>query len=104
MPQASHSRRGFLRSAAALAAGGACASLASTAQAITARPASDYGAVLESACGPVGEHARLIEETEAALGRPRTDPLVQAVLQRTACPACGCPLLAAPVNSGRLPF
>lgn len=72
MFQASRSRRGFLCSAAALAAGGACASLASTAQAITARPASNYGAVLGSACGPVGEHARLIEETEAAqrFGKP----------------------------------
>ena len=104
MSRTSHTRRGFLRSAAALAAGGACTSLASTAQAITARPGSDYGAILETACGPVGEHARLIEETEAALGRPRTDPLVQAVLQRTACPTCGCGLLSAPVNGGRLPF
>ncbi|MGQ9371681.1 twin-arginine translocation signal domain-containing protein [Azospirillum sp. ST 5-10] len=98
------SRRGFLRAATALAAGGVCGSLAVPAVALTPLSGSDYGAVLDSACGASAEHARLVEETATALGRPASDPLVQAVLQRTVCPLCGCAVVPTPAAAGGAPF
>lgn len=104
MSQAPGNRRGFLRSIAAVAAGSACASFGSSAHAITARPSSDYGAVLESACGQAGYHARIVKETEEALGMTSTDPRFLAILQQVKCPMCGCPVLPAPLSGAQSPF
>lgn len=93
MSQVMIDRRGFLLSAAALAAGGACISLAGPALAFQVRPLSDYdGAVLEDACGQARYHVRLIKETEAALDLPADDPRLQTVIRQMKCPFCGCAL------------
>lgn len=96
MAQGVSDRRGFLRLAAALAAGGAGVSVAGPALALQARPLSDYGAVLEGACGATREHARLVREAEQALGLTAGDPRMQAVLRGMTCPSCGCALLMPP--------
>ncbi|SMH59596.1 hypothetical protein [Azospirillum agricola] len=83
-------RRDILRG---LAAGGAVLLSGSGAGAITARPSSDYGAVLDAACGPSADHARQIAEIENAFGLTRPDPRMIERLRRTACPNCGCPLM-----------
>lgn len=97
-------RRDVLRATLALAVGGASLSFASGAQALTPLNGDDFGRILKNACGPSGEHARLIEETATALGRPVGDPLVQAALQRAICPICGCPLAMAPAAGGAPSF
>lgn len=96
MSQGVSDRRGFLRLAAALAVGGAGVSLARPAMAVQARPLSDYGAVLESACGATREHARLVREAEEALGLTAGDPRMQAALRGITCPTCGCALAMPP--------
>lgn len=86
---------------AGLAAGGAGLFAAGTAQAITAQPRSDYGAMLDAACGASADHKRQIAAVERALGVTLPDARVLQVLQQTTCRSCGCPLaLAAAVPSG----
>lgn len=84
-------RRNILRG---LAAGGAVLLSGSGAGAITARPSSDYGAVLDAACGASADHKRQIAEVEKAFGLTLPDRRVAELLRRTACPNCGCPLMA----------
>ncbi|MBP2227502.1 hypothetical protein J2847_000782 [Azospirillum agricola] len=83
-------RRDILRG---LAAGGALLLSGSGAGAITVRPSSDYGAVLDAACGASADHKRQIAEVEKAFGLTVPDPRVIERLRRTACPDCGCPLM-----------
>lgn len=92
----STTRRSILRG---LAAGGVAALAGASAEALTARPASDYGAILDAACGASADHARQIAEVETALALTRPDPRLTEALKRTLCPNCGCPLapsMAAP--------
>jgi len=104
MSQAMIDRRGFLRSAAALTAAGACMSVAGPALAFKARPLSDYGVVLEDACGQARYHVRIIKETEEALGLPAEDPRLQAVIRQMKCPSCGCGLLMPQAPGAQSPF
>ncbi|ALG71833.1 hypothetical protein VY88_12785 [Azospirillum thiophilum] len=83
---------------AGLAAGGACLFVAGGAQAITAQPRSDYGAMLDAACGATADHKRQIAAVESALGVTLPDERVAEVLRRTQCPSCGCPLALAAVG------
>jgi hypothetical protein len=85
---------------AGLTAGGAGLFAAGAAQAITAQPRSDYGAMLDAACGASADHKRQIAAVERALGLALPDPQVLQVLQQTTCRSCGCPL--APV-AGPIP-
>lgn len=95
-PQAS--RRRLLRG---LALGGLGLALghAGAAQAFTVRSGSDYGAMLDGACGASADHRRQIAELESALGGTAADPRILAVIRQTACPSCGCPLLLAPTTA-----
>ncbi|CAO3407163.1 hypothetical protein [Azospirillum largimobile] len=87
---------------AGLAAGGAGLFAAGGAQAITAQPRSDYGAMLDAACGASADHRRQIAEVERALGLALPDARLLQVLQQTSCRSCGCTLgLAAAVPGGR---
>lgn len=72
------------------------------AQAITVRSWSDYGAVLDNACGASLDHKRQIAAVELASGMTMPDARLIGVLQQTACPNCGCPLM--PPVSGRASF
>lgn len=87
-------RRGVL---GGLAAAGTWLLSGTTAHAIMAHPWSDYGAVLDTACGASLDHKRQIVAVEQALGLILPDDRLVSVLQRTACPTCGCPL-APPMN------
>ena len=78
-----------------LAAGVAVLLAGPGARALTARPASDYGAVLDAACGRSADHQRQIAEIESALGLALPDARAAELLRRTLCPACGCPLALA---------
>lgn len=83
-----------------LATGGACLLAGTGARAITPRDWSDYGAILEAACGPTPDHKRQITAVEEALGIPLPDARTLDVLRRTTCPACGCPLMPSPGAPG----
>ncbi|WP_148219285.1 hypothetical protein [Azospirillum sp. B510] len=85
-------RRAVLAGLAGLVSGGAGLFAAGGAQAITAQSSSDYGAMLDAACGASADHKRQIAAVESALGAVLPDARVVEVLQRTQCPACGCPL------------
>ena len=86
---------------AGLAAGGAGLFAAGGAKAITAQLRSDYGAMLDAACGASADHKRQIAEVESALGVTLPDARVLQVLRQTSCRSCGCPLsLAAGPASG----
>jgi len=63
------------------------------AHAITARTRSDYGAMLDNACGASLDHKSQIAAVERTLGLTLPDDRLVAVLQRTACATCGCPLM-----------
>ncbi len=76
------------------AAGGACLLTGAGASAITPLPQSDYGAVLDTACGLSADHRRQIAAVESALGVSLPDARVTEALRRTVCPSCGCPLVA----------
>ncbi len=80
---------------AGLATGGAGLFAAGGAKAITAQPRSDYGAMLDAACGASADHKRQIVEVERALGVTLPDARVLQVLQQTTCRSCGCPLALA---------
>lgn len=80
---------------AGLVAGGAGLFAAGGAKAITARSSSDYGAMLDAACGASTDHKRQIAAVESALGAVLPDARVVEALQRTQCPSCGCPLALA---------
>lgn len=77
---------------AGLAAGGAGLFVAGGAKAITAQSSSDYGAMLDAACGASADHKRQIAAVERTLGALLPDARVVEALQRTQCPSCGCPL------------
>ena len=94
---AAPSRRHIL---SGLAAGSACLLAGTGARAITPRDWSDYGAVLDAACGPTLDHKRQIAAVETALGIPLPDARTADVLRRTLCPSCGCPLLPLPGAPG----
>jgi len=86
---------------AGLVAGGAGLFAAGGAKAITAESSSDYGAMLDAACGASTDHERQIASVEKALGVVLPDARVVEALQRTRCPSCGCPLaLAAGLPKG----
>lgn len=53
--------------------------------------------MLDSACGASLDHKRQIAAVEQTLGMSLPDARLIGVLQRTACPTCGCPLMP-PVN------
>ncbi|PWC39956.1 hypothetical protein TSO352_04470 [Azospirillum sp. TSO35-2] len=76
-----------------LAAAGVCLAAGTTAQAFTAQSSSDYGAMLDNACGASLDHKRQIATIERTLGMPLSDDRLVKLLQRTTCPACGCPLM-----------
>lgn len=83
-------RRGVL---GGLAAAGTWLLSGTAAQALMPQPGSDYGATLDSACGASLDHRRQIAELERTLGLSLPDARLLGVLQRTACPICGCPLI-----------
>ncbi|MBP2304616.1 hypothetical protein GBZ48_17740 [Azospirillum melinis] len=86
---------------AGLVAGGAGLFAAGGAKAITAQSSSDYGAMLDAACGASADHKRQIAAVETTLGVLFPDARVVEALQRTQCPSCGCPLaLAAGLAKG----
>jgi len=85
-----------------LAAVGSWLLPSTAAQAIMARPRSDYGAVLDTACGASLDHKRQIAAVEQALGMSLPDARLIGVLQRTACPTCGC--LLVPPGTGPTSF
>lgn len=86
---------------AGLVAGGAGLFGSGGAKAITVQSSSDYGAMLDVACGASADHKRQIASVEKALGVVLPDARVVEVLQRTQCPSCGCPLaLAAGLPKG----
>ncbi|MBP2297865.1 hypothetical protein [Azospirillum picis] len=87
---------------AGLVAGAAGLLAADGARAITAQPGSDYGAMLDAACGATADHQRQVAAVESALGATQPDARVMDVLRRTKCPACGCPL--APPTGGMAGF
>lgn len=87
-------RRGVL---GGLAAAGAWLLSGTAAHAIMAQSWSDYGAVLDTACGASLDHKRQIAAVERALGLSLPDARLIGVLQRTACPTCGCALVP-PMN------
>lgn len=89
-------RRSLLRGLALGGLGAALGGAGSNAWAFTALPGSDYGALLDGACGASADHRRQIAALESALGGTLADPRIVAVLQNTACPNCGCPLLTPP--------
>lgn len=90
-------RRRFLYG---LATGSACLLKGVDATAITPLDRSDYGAVLDAACGRSFDHERQIAAIEAALGIPLPDTRTADILRQTMCPSCGCPLLLSPVRPG----
>ncbi|MCG5242302.1 hypothetical protein [Azospirillum doebereinerae] len=76
-----------------LAVAGAWLLSGTAAHAITVRTRSDYGAVLDNACGASLDHTRQIAAVEEALGLALPDDRLIGVLQRTVCATCGCPLM-----------
>ncbi|MFS2012091.1 hypothetical protein ACCD06_19800 [Azospirillum sp. CT11-132] len=87
-------RRGVL---GGFAAAGAWLLSGTAAQALMPQPGSDYGAILDKACGASLDHKRQIAELERTLGLSLPDERLIGVLQRIACPICGCPLMP-PMN------
>lgn len=100
----SYDRRGFLRSLAVTAAAGVCVPLAGPAHAFTELSQSNYGRVLDSACGRNSEHARIVAETADSLGMKPSDPRLDGILQRMTCPVCGCPVLPLIAAGTQSPF
>lgn len=89
-----YGRRDLLRGAVGVAVAMATAGTAAPAAAVTPVATEDYRAVLDTACGPVGEHKRLIAERAAAAGLAADDPAIGRLLRGALCPICGCALLS----------
>lgn len=78
-----------------LAVGGLMLLSGTGAGAVTLRSGSDYGGILDGACGASADHRRQIAEVEKAFGLPLTDSRVIDALRRAQCPGCGCSLALA---------